>query len=200
MTRRTTTQPKAPATKPAKPAKARYVSLNFDELAVLEQLGFRERWAYIAFKKLANFKSGMVGVFGKQCLTKVSLAKAVRPPPGIQGRGEGAVDDSQIPAFLDRMEAVGLLVRHPNRADNGGLRFELPMSPINRKAAPTPAVVFPGQSPVISPTETDTESAENTALVRVPEVLTSKPSVMKFKDLNINTEGLDPDQGPAPQY
>lgn len=199
MTRKINTKPQAPATKPAKPAKARYVSLNFDELAVLEQLGFRERWAYIAFKKLANFKTGMVGVFGKQCLTKVSLAKAVRPPPGVQGRGEGAVDDSQIPAFFDRMEAVGLLVRHPNRADNGGLRFELPMSPINRKAAPNPAAVFPGESPVISPTETDTESAQNTALVRVPEVLPPTPSVMNFKDLNINTEGLDPERGPAPR-
>ncbi len=192
---KTTTKPAAP---PAKPNPVHYVSFNFEELAALEQLGFRERWAYIVFKSIANFKTGMVGIHKRQRLTYVGLAEAFRPPPGKQGRGEGGIDDTQMRDFMTRMEAAGLLIRHPNRADNGGLRFELPMSPIDRKTA-AGAPVLPGPSPVISPTETDPESAGNDALVRVPEVLTPTPSVMNFKDLNINTEGLDPEQGPAPR-
>ena len=196
MKNKTTAKPKAPTkTEPTKP---RYVSLNFDELAALEQLGFRERWAYIAFKKLANFKTGMVGVFGKQRLTYVALAEALRPPPGKQGRGEGGIDDTQTPDFLARMEAVGLVIRHPNRADNGGLRFELPMSPINRKAAPA-AHDLPGPSRVFTPADPVLELPENPALVRDAEPPTLLPSVMKFKNLNINTEGLAAEAGPAPR-
>ena len=198
MKTKTATRPKATATKAAKPAKAHYVSFNFDELAALEQLGFRERWAYVAFKKLANFKTGMVGLHQKQRLTYVGLAEALRPPPGRQGRGEGGIDDTQMRDFMNRMEAAGLLIRHPNRADNGGLRFELPMSPIDRKTTPI-AAVLPEPRPVISPTETEPELAGNEALMRIPEVLTSALSVVKVKDLNINTEGLDPEQGPAPR-
>ena len=197
MKNKTTNKAKA-AAKTTEPVKRRYVSLNFDELAALEQLGFRERWAYIAFKKLANFKNGMVGVFGKQRLTYGALAEALRPPPGKQGRGEGGIDDTQAADFMGRMEEAGLLIRHPNRADNGGLRFELPMSPINRKAAPT-AGVLPGPSLVFSPADPAPESPKKPAPTRAAEALASPPSVMKFKELNINTEGLAPLQEPAPR-
>lgn len=109
-----------------------YISFNKDEWGALEKLGFRERWAYMQFKWLANFKTGMVGNFRKQHLTFQDIAKLVTAP-GVQGRGMGSIDDTQAADFLLRLTAVGLLVRHPNRA-NGGLMFELPLSPITRQA------------------------------------------------------------------
>lgn len=108
-----------------------YVSFNPDEWAALELLGFRERWAYMQLKWLANFKTGVVGNFGKQKITYVSLAKLVTAP-GVQGRGLGSIDDTQAADFLRRMQEVGLVSAITTRG-NGGLCFELPLSPISRK-------------------------------------------------------------------
>jgi len=125
---RSTARKAAPA-----PARDAYVSFNKDEWAALQKLGFRERWAYMQFKWLANFKTGMVGNFRKQRLTFQDIAKLVTAP-GVQGRGMGSIDDTQAADFLGCLADVGLLVRHSNRA-NGGLLFELPLSPINRQAS-----------------------------------------------------------------
>jgi hypothetical protein len=46
----------------------------------------------------------------------------------------GSIDDTQAADFLGRLADVGLLVRHSNRP-NGGLLFELPLSPMNRQAS-----------------------------------------------------------------
>ncbi|MBA2675553.1 hypothetical protein [Ramlibacter sp.] len=119
----------------AAPAAARdaYISFNKDEWAGLQELGFRERWAYMQLKWLANFKTGMVGNFRKQRLTYQDIANLVTAP-GVQGRGMGNIDDTQAADFVGRLTGVGLLVQHPNRG-NGGLLFELPLSPINRQAS-----------------------------------------------------------------
>ena len=51
-----------------------YISFNKDEWAALQKLGFRERWAYMQLKWMANFKTGMLGNFLKQRLTYQDIA------------------------------------------------------------------------------------------------------------------------------
>lgn len=113
------------------PAREAYVSFNRDEWAALELVGYRERWAYMQLKWLANFKTGVVGNFGKQKVTYTALSKLITAP-GVQGRGMGKTDDTQARDILQRLQAVGL-VGDINTRTNGGLTFDLLLSPINRK-------------------------------------------------------------------
>ena len=100
--------------------KTSYISINLGaEMAALEQLGFRERWAYLCCKKKSNFKTGIVGRFGNQKLVYGDIASMIIAP-ATQGRGQGAIDDTQAKDFLERMEAVGL-VANIGRRTNGGL-------------------------------------------------------------------------------
>jgi hypothetical protein len=142
-----TNKSKATASKAA-PANARdaYISFNKDECNALQKLGFRERWAYMQFTWLANFKTGMVGNFRKQRLSYQDIANLVTAP-GVEGRGMGNIDDTQAADFVHRLATIGLPVQHPNRA-NGGLLLELALSPINRKPA-APIALAPVQT--ISP-------------------------------------------------
>ena len=110
----------------------RYVSLNMDEFAALEKLGYRERWAYLCCKNIANYHTGVFGEWKAQKYSWVRLAQSIKAPPGVQGRGEGGIDETQARDFVLRMEAVGL-VSGIGRRRNGGLRFDLPMSPRDRK-------------------------------------------------------------------
>ncbi len=112
--------------------KERYVSINMDEFAALEKLGYRERWAYLCCKNIANYHTGVFGEHLKQKYSWVRLAQSIKAPPGVQGRGEGGIDETQARDFVLRMEAVGL-VSGIGRRRNGGLRFDLPMSPRDRK-------------------------------------------------------------------
>lgn len=196
MTKQTKKSNSSPST--AKPKKERYISLNMDELAALESLGFRERWAYMVFKNTANFKTGVVGEFGKQKLSHVGLAAMIKAPPGIQGRGEGSIDDTQAREFLARMEAVGLVSGIGRRTTNGGLRFDLPMSPIGRNKAKQPLICV-GKKAVISPDEVVPEIAANPEPERGGEESASYQSVMINKKINISNEGAFPsDDGNAP--
>lgn len=166
-------------TKQTNNKKAVYISINLDEFAALETLGFRERWAYLALKRIANFKTGAVGAFGKQKLTFTVIADLIKPPPGIQGRGEGKIDDTQARDFLLRMGEVGL-VSEISRRPNGGLRFTLPMSPIDRPKAGKKANIFPEEAvPVI---------VDEAKLSGHPEVSPSSQSVLNSQEIKINTE------------
>lgn len=118
---------------PAKQKKTHYISFNEQELDKLRQLGFRERWAYMEIKGLSNWKTGSCGDFLYQRLSYVQIAALVTVP-GTQGRGDGNIDDTQAADFLKHMVAVGLIANIGRRA-NGGLRFDLPLSPINRDKA-----------------------------------------------------------------
>ena len=115
------------------PGRDVYISFNKDEWGALQKLGFRERWAYMQLKWRANFKTGMLGNFLKQRLSYQDIASLVTAP-GVQGRGMGNIDDTQAADFVGRLVDVGLMVQHPKRA-NGGLLFELPLSPMNRKVS-----------------------------------------------------------------
>jgi hypothetical protein len=176
-----------------------YVSCNHDEWDALQKLGFRERWAYMQLKWMANFKTGMLGNFRKQKLTYQDIAGLVIAP-GVQGRGQGNIDDKQAAEFVQRMQAVGLLVAH-GRRDNGGLVLELPLSPINRKASVLAAPVAyvssvpeansPENTPqkaAISPDEDICIFEENPATTRVCEELTPSLSVLSLTKLKNNTD------------
>lgn len=160
-------------------AKEIYISLNLEEFAKLEKLSFRERWAYLALKRIANFKTGTVGQFGKQKLSYTEIATLIKPPAGVQGRGEGKIDDTQARDFILRMESEGL-VSGIGRRPNGGLCFTLPLSPIDRTKV--------GKKPIISPEKAWSKIDEFIIAAAVAEVDPSPLSVMTSQENNINTE------------
>ena len=174
-------------------ARDAYISFNKDEWNALQKLGFRERWAYMQFKWLANFKTGMVGNFRKQRLTYQDIANLVTAP-GVQGRGMGNIEDTQAADFLQRLAAVGLLVQHPNRA-NGGLLLELPLSPINHKPvapnalAPVQTIspVQPSSQGAISPDDDVPPFDENPAATPVCDDASPFLSVLALTELKNNT-------------
>ncbi len=148
----------------------------------------------------ANFKNGVLGNFGKQKLTYQSIADLI-VVPGVPGRGQGGIDDTQASDYLKSMEEVGLIVAR-GRRDNGGLLFELPLSPINRNASVLAAPVAQ-QSKV--PKATSPESAsqlaatfpekdiaiyeENPTPTRVCDDSAPSLSVLALTKLKNNTEG-----------
>jgi len=177
---------------------ALYISFNKDEWIALQKLGFRERWAYMQLKWMASFKTGMLGNYRKQKVTFQDIANLVTAP-GVQGRGQGNIDDTQAAEFLQRMELVGLVVMH-GRRPNGGLLMELPLSPINRKASVLPApgtqqvneseLISPEQMPKIDGISPDEERSffdENPVSMRVAEEFPPSLSVLSLTKLKNNT-------------
>lgn len=163
--------------------KAAYISINLGaEMAALEKLGFRERWAYLCCKRKANFKTGTVGKFGNQKLVYGDIAAMVIAP-ATQGRGQGAIDETQAKDFLERMQEVGL-VADIGRRPNGGLVFELPLSPIK----PAPAKPVDRKMPDIFLPEGLPQMAENLGPAWDCDDWTPSVSVMINKELNINTD------------
>ena len=110
-----------------------YLSLNLQgELGVLLQSGsFEEIGLYLILKKLADFKTGMVGTFKSQKLTCRQLAKAMRRPAS-QGKKEIGFEDKEIWRLLERLHGRGLIREIDNR---DGLRLCLPLSPIHTPPA-----------------------------------------------------------------
>lgn len=171
-----------------------YISLSLDELAALEAFSFRERWAYIAWKRIANFKTGVVGRFGKQKLTYDELAKRLSPPQGIQGRGQGGMDETQARDTLLGFERAGLVSDICRRQDNNGLTFIMVMAPIGGKKAnpaPQPSSSPAGQFPEIFPDDEPLQIACEPAPMPLPAALPTSLSVMINKKIHINTEGAD---------
>lgn len=128
----------------------RYVSLGFDELDQLQGLGWGERAMYLELKRLANFKTGKVGVFRSQALTWEELGRLVSVP-SAQGRAAKLVEGKEAALMVGRLEAVGL-VADQGRRENGGLTLTLPLSPIGSassvveatKAAPQASTLAEG--------------------------------------------------------
>lgn len=174
-----------------------YVSLSEDELAALEAFSFRERWAYIAWKRLGNFKTGIVGRYKMQKLTYNELAKCLNPPQGIQGRGQGGMDETQARDTLLAFEQAGLVADIGRRQDNNGLTFIMPMAPIGgNKAAQTAQPTTPPSPPAgqvlqIFPETESAQIAVEPEPMRVSAVSTDSLSVLINKEIHINTEGAD---------
>ena len=191
----------------AEPKKEVHITFNLDEIAALEKLGFRERWAYVAVKRRANFKTGVFGEYEKEKSSYQAIADLIKPPPGVQGRGEGRIDDTQARDFVLRMEAVGLVSGIGRRKDNGGLRFDLPMSPRDRKKAnltgqsagdkadifPEAAVQSAGEKLDIFPEADAPEIAANPEPVcDFNESAPPLSVLINKKTKNISIEGADP--------
>jgi hypothetical protein len=100
--------------------------------------------------------------------------------PATQGRGQGAIDETQAKDFLERMQEVGL-VADIGRRPNGGLTFELPLSPIRSKSVDRkmPDIFLPDGLP---------KMAENTSTAMACDDCAPSVSVMISKELNINTD------------
>lgn len=196
----------------------RYVSLGFDELDQLQGLGWGERAMYLELKRLANFKTGKVGVFRSQALTWEELGRRVSVP-SAQGRAAKLVDGKEAALMVGRLEAAGL-VADQGRRENGGLTLTLPLSPIEKAAtaAARPArqtaarAAKPGEEAQPEggedagstlariPDDWANEIPENIDGARVPEVKASIMSVMMLSEhLNkfFNTETGSGDT-PAP--
>lgn len=179
-----------PARSRAKAAKAHYLSLNEQEFERLGQLGFRERWAYIELKKLCNWKTGTCGEFANQRLSYAQIAKLVTAP-GVQGRGMGDIDDKQAADFLQRMEAVGL-VANIGRRTNGGLRFDMPLAPIQQRVGSQSGKIIAqasGEVQSFLPELMDSPKTASPTSTRLCDESAPSLSVMINKELNINIEG-----------
>jgi len=175
---------------PTKAKDPTYISFNDQELDRLRQLGFRERWAYVELKKISNWKAGTCGEFDRQCLSYVQIAKLVTAPD-TQGRGNGKIDDTQARDFLERMEAVGLVANIGRRA-NGGIRFDMPMSPIPRDKVGQSGEVGGGTSgeiPKISPDHIEPKKPAKPVPAMVYGELPLSLSVMINKEINISSDG-----------
>ncbi len=181
------TRAKAPS---ATPKKAHYISFNDQELDCMRQLGFRERWAYMELKNLSNWKDGTCGEYDRQRITYAQIATLVTAP-GVQGRGQGGIDDKQAAEFLERMQAVGLVANIDRRA-NGGLRFDMPLSPIQRdKAGQSGEIAMPtsGELPKISPDQIAPQKPAEPAPALVCDELPHSLSVMINNKENISIDG-----------
>lgn len=121
------------STQKTKNKRETYISMDRDETAALREMGWRERWMYLELKWLASFKTGQVGAFGRQRITFEQLAKLVSVPSS-QGRGSDTIDGKEAAAILIRLHKAGL-VGEIGRRENKGLRFALPLSPIDKDAA-----------------------------------------------------------------
>lgn len=178
---------------PATPKKPVYISIKVeDEMAKLRLLGFRDRWAYLELKGVSNFKTGTCGEFKDQRLSYRSIA-ALMTVPGIQGRGDGNIDDTQAADILKRLEAVGL-VANIGRQPNGGLRFDLPLSPINREKLAPSGEITPNPSGEIGGIFPAAKMPEITLAPMTDagfDGFNASPSVMINKLKNISNEGAD---------
>lgn len=178
-------KPKAP-----KQAKAHYLSINEQEFGRLRLLGFRERWAYMELKKLCNWTTGICGEFDNQRLSYAQIARLVSAP-GVQGRGLGDIDDTQAADFLQRMEAVGLVANIGRRA-NGGLRFEMPLAPIQRSAGSQSGKVAAqpsGEIQTFSPDAVESPEPASSTSTRVSDDPATSLSVLINREFNISIEG-----------
>ncbi len=175
---------------PPPPKNPGYISFNKqEEKKRLLMLGFRERWAYLELKGLSNFKTGVCGEYKDQRLSYAQIAALVTAP-GTQGRGQGGIDDTQAADFLQRMVAVGL-VANIGRRSNGGLRFDLPLSPIKDAEAAQSGEVCAkpsGEMVDIFPAEVAPQMPESPAPATVFDVSDHSLSVMINKERNISND------------
>lgn len=113
----------------------RYISLNFGELDKLQELGFETQALYLIMKRLADFKTGVLGKFHRQKISYTKLADQLSRPAS-QGKPAQIFDRSQVSRIIDHMEAAGLVDERSSAS--GKLTLRLPLSPITQAEVATP--------------------------------------------------------------
>jgi hypothetical protein len=121
------------STNKTKTKREAYVSLDKGEMEALRQLGWRHRWMYLELKWLSSFRTGEVGSFGRSKISFEQLSKLVSVRSAV-GREADTIDGKEAARILMKLHEVGLVVEI-GRRKNGGLRFALPLSPIDQDAA-----------------------------------------------------------------
>lgn len=123
--RPTKTKPKADA----------YISFNKAETAALQGVCLRGLRVYFELKWLANFRSGVVGAFGRQKFTYEAIATRVAIPTS-QGRSAASniIDGKEVARIIQRLEQAGLVEDIQNSKE--GLTLRLPMSPMRTVQLP----------------------------------------------------------------
>ena len=116
-----------------KSKKTEYISFTKAETKAMRTLGYRERNMYFELKWLSDFKTGWVGEYYRQRITYDDLAALIFVPSS-QGRPAVSIDDKEASRCLQRLRDAGL-VADIEQKPGGGLRFSLPQSPLNQKAA-----------------------------------------------------------------
>lgn len=158
-----------------------YVSLGFNELDLLQGLGWGERAMYLELKRMSNFKTGKVGVFLSQALTWEELGRLVSVP-SAQGRPAKPVDGKEAALMVGRLEAAGL-VADQGRRENGGLTLTLPLSPIGSspgvveatKAAPQASTLTEGAIEPMTEALTDVRGGAESTTEVIPDDWGNEP-------------------------
>lgn len=112
-----------------KPKADAYISFNKAETAALAGVCLRSLRVYFELKWLANFRTGVVGAFGRQKLTFEAIAEKVAIPTA-QGRSaaNSHIDGKEVARIIQRLEQAGLVADVHNSRE--GLTLQLPLSPM----------------------------------------------------------------------
>ena len=151
-----------------------YISIDKEEMNALRQLGWRHRWMYLELKWLSSFRTGEVGSFGRSKISFEQLSKLVSVPSSV-GREADTIDGKEAARILMKLHEAGL-VGEINRRSNGGLRFALPLSPIDQDAARKARQAK--ASPVMLPKQVEAQSIAEARADKGCEDFSSKQSVM----------------------
>lgn len=130
-------------------AATRYVSFNFDEIAKLKEVDKDEShrgkmclrcWRlYFELKILADFKTGVVGTFGKQKLSYERLAQMVTIPVTKGSTGATrTIDGKEVKRLLDTLTTEGLVTDVSILEQR--LTLRLPLSPMKAGSRDTTTV------------------------------------------------------------
>lgn len=129
MTRKGKTTGAAQRPANEKPKADVYISFNKAETAALARVCLRSLRVYFELKWLANFRTGVVGAFGRQKLTFEAIAEKVAIPTA-QGRSaaQSHIDGKEVARIIARLEQAGLVADVHNSRE--GLTLQLPLSPM----------------------------------------------------------------------
>ncbi len=179
----------------SKSKKPFYVSLNRQELDLLAEASYEEVTLYITvLKKLANFKTGVIGTFQKEPLTYEDLGKLLSRPSS-QGKPAQAISRDRVRDLVLRLQTRGLVSNA--QVLGKSLVMLLPLSPIDYESGEvaTPNPKSNGTSKKKRVQTSQTESHGNPAETGLEDVSEDSVSVLDNTgntDQSLNTLSTPP--------
>lgn len=179
----------------SKSKKPFYVSLNRQELDLLAEASYEEVTLYITvLKKLANFKTGVIGTFQKEPLTYEDLGKLLSRPSS-QGKPAQAISRDRVRDLVLRLQTRGLVSNA--QVLGKSLVMLLPLSPIDYESGEvaTPNPKSNGTSKKKRVQTSQTETHENPAATGLEDVSEDSVSVLGNTgntDQSLNTLSTPP--------